>query len=465
MSKINVAIVGGSGFWSELSHHKHLVGIRNDFDVRLAAVVDPVDPRSVPRHKNLQTMLQHDKTAWVNPDDYSDTDTIIQHLVDTYAVNLVIIASTPCTHYEYGMSTIKFRINTICDKPIISHRNASTDPSAAESIISQYDTLLDAYQQAKKDTPTLLFHSILRRRSLNTFIKVAEDLKDVYDQTGAGVNNMSIIVNGGKYKFPAELDKPGAHGYLEGVGSISHSAYHYLDIMSWYLDVAPGQAHYIRPRLNYAFRISDYLKAGSYTSLANVIDEDSTALTVPSLSKETLGCELNAGFTFDLLDENHNIIGSNSFLFNLVSFSPRTRKFDKNVHEPADFKDGGRMSHIIMDIHQDGLQSWQITKNNIVFEEDSINATRRLHPSLGDTTYESITDENAYASGISLEDLLRTAVEATINNDTISNHPNIRALDEERLAMQLYGNCYLLLANNYMNNDDQSAIISIQEDS
>lgn len=462
MSKVNVAIIGGSGFWSELSHHKHLVNIRKDFDIALVAIVDPVDPRSVSRHKNLQTMIQHDKTTWINPNDFPSTDDVIQNLVEDLNVNLVIIASTPCTHYDYGMSAIKFRVNTICDKPIISHNNASTDPSAAKSIISQYDTLLDAYQEAKKDTPTLLFHSILRRRSLNTFIRVADDLKDVYEQTGAGVNNMSIIINGGKYKFPAELDKPGAHGYLEGVGSISHSAYHYLDIMSWYLDIAPGRARYIRPRLNYAFRISDYLKAQSYDSLAKIINEDNLALTHPHLSKETLGCELNAGFTFDLLDENYNLIGSNSFLFNLISFSPRTRKFDKDVHEPADFKDGGRMSHVIMDIHQDGLQSWQVTKNDIVFEEDSISATCRRHPNLGKETYETITDENAYSSGITLEDLLRTVIASTVDGKSISNHPNIRALDEERLAMQLYGNCYKLLAEQYTHTDNDASIISIR---
>lgn len=463
MNKVNVAIIGGSGFWSELSHLKHLTSIRNEHDVKLVAVVDPVEPRTVTHHTHLQGLLNTDNAAWIKPADFPDTDAIMSHLVKQFDVNLVIIASTPCTHYEYGMSAIKQRINTICDKPIISHNNASTDPDAAEAIISEYDTLLEAYREAKKDTPSLLFHSILRRRALDTFVRVADDLKDVYEETGAGVNNMAIIVNGGKYKFPAELDKPGAHGYLDGVGSISHSAYHYLDIMSWYLDVAPGRAKYIRPRLNYAFRISDYLKIESYASLAAILGEDTPALTHPKLSKETLGCELNAGFTFDLLDADHNLVGTNSFLFNVISFSPRIKKFDATIHEPADFKGGGRMSHVIMDVHQDGLQSWQVTKNDIVFEENSIHATCRRHPLLGKEVYETITHDNAYTTGTTLEDLLRHVIASISNDEPIINHPNIRALDEERLAMQLYGQCYRLLAQAYVNHDETAPVVAIRD--
>lgn len=463
MKTVNVAIIGGSGFWSEISHHKHLNAIRGKQTVALKAIVDPIDPYSISHHSNLQNALQTDSSAWINPNDFDNTDQIIKYLVDNYSINLIIIASTPCTHYDYGLSAIKYRINTICDKPIISHNNASTDPSAAQKIISQYDALLDAYKHAKQEVPSLIFHSILRRRALDAFVKVAEDVKEVYQQTGAGVNNMSIIVNGGKYKFPAELDKPGAHGYLEGVGSISHSAYHYLDVMTWYMSNAPGRASFIRPRLNYVFRISDYLKVESYASLAKVIDEKSEALSTPMLSEATLGCELNAGFTFDLLDANHNLVGSNSFLFNLISFSPRVVNFDPDVHEPADKKGGGRMSHVIMDVHQDGLLSWQITKNDVVFEDNSIHASCRRHPNLGKKTFETAVYDNAYTSGLTLEDLLFEVISKVANDQPLVDHPNIRSLDEERLATQLYGLCYKLLAEDYIKQPTADAMVAIAD--
>ena len=210
--QVRIAIIGGSGFWSETGHHKHLISISKDLDVKLVAIVDLVDPRIVTKHENMQINLGRDSTAWINPVDFKDTDSIIKTLKEKYKINLVIIASTPCTHYSYGMSAIKYRINTICDKPIISHNNASTDINASNAIRDDFNKLLNAYTEAKKDTPNLIFHSILRRRALKSFVRVAEDLGEIYQRTGVGVNNISITVNGGKYKFPAELDKPGAHG-------------------------------------------------------------------------------------------------------------------------------------------------------------------------------------------------------------------------------------------------------------
>lgn len=450
--QVRIAIIGGSGFWSETGHHKHLISISKDLDVKLVAIVDLIDPRIVTKHENMQINLERDSTAWINPVDFKDTDSIIKTLKEKYKINLVIIASTPCTHYSYGMSAIKYRINTICDKPIISHNNASTDINASNAIRDDFNKLLNAYTEAKKDTPNLIFHSILRRRALKSFVRVAEDLGEIYQRTGAGVNNISITVNGGKYKFPAELDKPGAHGYLEGVGSISHSAYHYLDVIGWYLSVAPGKTKYIRPKLNYVFRISDYIKAGSYEALGSVINEDNMAMTTPNLPKEVLGCELNAGFTFDLLDESKNLLGCSSFLFNLITFSPRTINFSPDIHEPADYHNGGRMSHIIIDVHQDGLTNWQVVKNNIVFNGDSIESTCRRHPALNMKTLERFTDEKAYQTGVTLELLLRHTIDMVGSENAIIGHPNIRSLEEEQLAMSLYAECYRLIAEEYSKN-------------
>jgi len=249
--RVSVAIIGGSGFWSEQSHHKHLLALDKEHPVRLVAIVDPVNPRSVTAHPHLQAILKQHQPRWINPLEFTAADDIIAHLRDSLGVNLVIIASTPCTHYDYGLSCIEWGVNVICDKPIISHNNASTDPESASKIVSQYNTLIEKYQNARIKNPNLLFHSILRRRSLSAFTHVAKELEKVYKSTGAGINNMSIIMNGGKYKFPAELGSSGAHSYLEGVGSLSHSAYHYIDILSWYLTCAPGVTTKIKPQLNY----------------------------------------------------------------------------------------------------------------------------------------------------------------------------------------------------------------------
>lgn len=460
VKNVTVAIIGGSGFWSENNHHKHLLKLDGFHGVRLAAIVDPVDPHSIKAHKNLQTVIAKHTPEWLNPADFESTDQIIAHLQAKMGVNFVIIASTPCTHFEYGLSCIERGVNVLCDKPIISHNNAATDPVAASKIVKQYDILLEKYRTAKKKYPNLLFHSILRRRSLEAFAHVADEVKKVHEATGAGVNNMTVILNGGKYKFPAELTAPGAHGYLEGVGSFSHSAYHYLDVLTWYLTNAPGVTAKIKPQLNYVFRISDYLKARSYEPLAKTIEEDKEALSIPKLTKETLGCELNTGFSFNLYDSKDQMVGTMSFISNLISFTPRILRYDKKVHEPADLKGGGRMSHVIIDIHQDGLQTWQIIKNDIVFDDNRLHAICRRHPYIGGEPYEEITYDKAYdSSGRTLDVFLGDAIDSIANNIAIEDHPVMRSLEEGRLAMQLYGTCYKLIADNFTGNSQSYEVM------
>lgn len=448
-TSINIAIIGGSGFWSETSHHKHIKELQGQFPVKLKAIVDLIDPRTVKVHENLQKILANNEVAWLDPDKFESTDKVIESLKRDYEIDLVIIASNPCTHFEYGMSCVKHGLNTLCDKPIVSVSNASTNPQSAILIKQQFQQLLQAYQAAKKKNPNLLFHSILRRRSLEAFTEVANELSKVYKDTGAGINNMTLLVNGGIYKFPAEFTAPGAHGYLDGIGSLAHSAYHYIDVLAWFISRAPGNAVKIKPQLNYVLRVKEYLSAQSFKPIAEVVNTSKESLAVPELTEETLGCELNSGFTFMLYSDSNIAIGEITFLFNHVSFTPRTNPYDENVHEPANRKGGGRVSHFMIDINQEGLQSWQISKNDIVFEGNSITLQGRRHPLIKGDDFVSHLYKDAYEPEISMKDLLAHTIEQIQLERGIENHSVIRSLEEERLATEIYASCYELLAKQY----------------
>ncbi|KKT91257.1 MAG: hypothetical protein UW92_C0015G0007 [Candidatus Jorgensenbacteria bacterium GW2011_GWA2_45_13] len=369
---LKIAIIGGCGYWSERNHHKHILELKQRLPVKLGAIVDPIDPRSVKTNKNMQKLWTVDKPVWLNPRDFQNTNELIKNLQQRHKIDVVIIASNPCTHFEYGIACMKYGINVICDKPIVSNYNAATCVMAASTIRKKFDLLLKAYSLAKKRQPNLLFHSILRRRSLESFNKTARELHEVYKKTGAGINNMTILINGGVYKLPAELNNQGAHGYLDGIGSLSHSAYHYIDVLSWFLSAAPGKAVKIVPSLNYVTRIKDYLDSEAYMQIARIIKADSKSLTLPVLPEAVLGCELNSGFTFTMKDMNDIPVGTISFLYNHTSFAPRVNTYDESNREPMDHKGGGRISHCFIDIHQEGLQNWQIIKNDVASEKNTI---------------------------------------------------------------------------------------------
>lgn len=448
---IKIGIVGGSGYWSDRNHNKHILEIKNSLPVELGVIIDPIDPRNVPINEYTNKLCAVDKTVWLNPHNFKDTDELMESLKEKYKIDLVIIASSPCTHFSYGMSCIKYGINVICDKPILNNFNASCSVVAASGIREKYNELLTAYQTARKRYPNLLFHSILRRRSLESFTKVASELHGVYKKTKAGINNMTILINGGVCKLPAELSNQGAHGYLDGVGSLSHSAYHYIDAIAWFLSKAPGNIVSMLPKLNYVTRVKDYLDAQTYMSIANIIKVSPDGLLKPELSKETLGCELNVGFTFIMKNKDGVQIGIISLLFNHISFTTRTNNYDKLVREPGDHKGGGRMSQSFIDIHQEGLQNWQIIKNDVALDDNTILLQGRRHPSIEGDRYEYHKYENAYDEGIRMKDLLQCALEHVLEGKDLKGHPIIRELPEEELAMDIYASCYELIARDYNN--------------
>ncbi len=448
---IKIAIVGGSGYWSDRNHNNHILEIKATFPAELSAIIDPIDPRSVAINEYTRKLCSIDNTTWINPIDFQNTDEIIKHLKEKYEINLVIIASSPCTHFEYSMSCIKYGVNVVCDKPILNNYNASSDVAAASAIRTKYQELLAAYRTAKKQNPSLLFHSILRRRSLESFTKVAAQLDEVHKKTKAGINNMTILINGGVYKLPAELSHQGAHCYLDGVGSLSHSAYHYMDAIAWFLSKAPGKTVRIIPQLNYVTRVKDYLCAQAYKPVTDRIHINQEGLQHPTLTEETLASELNAGFTFMLQDSEGLHSGAISFLFNHISFTTRTLNYDKSVREPGDHKGGGRMSQSFIDVHQEGLQNWQIIKNDVALDDNTIVLYGRRHPSLEGQRYEYQKYENAYDTGIKMKDLLQIVLEHIQEGKVLENHPIIRELPEEELAVDIYTSCYELIAKDYNN--------------
>lgn len=448
---IKIAIVGGSGYWSDRNHHKHILELKNSLSIELSAIVDPIDPRSVEINENTNKLCAIDKTVWLNPHNFQSTDELIKNLKEKYEIDLVIIASSPCTHFSYGMSCVKYGINVICDKPILNNYNASSSIVAASGIREKYNELLNAYQMARKQRPNLLFHSILRRRSLESFTTVAHELHEVYKKTKAGINNITILINSGVCKLPAELSNQGAHGYIDGVGSLSHSAYHYIDAIAWFISKAPGNTVRILPKLNYVTRVRDYLDAQAYMPVANIINVSQEGLLKPKLSKETLGCELNVGFTFEMKNKQGVQIGIISFLFNHISFTTRINNYDKFVREPGDHKGGGRMSQSFIDVHQEGLQNWQILKNDVALDDNTILLQGRRHPSIGGDRYEYHKYENAYDTGIKMKDLLGHALEHIIEGKDLKGHPIIRELPEEKLAVDIFASCYELIAKDYNN--------------
>ena len=68
------------------------------------------------------------------------------------------------------------------------------------------------------------------------------------------------------------------------------------------------------------------------------------------------------------------------------------------------------MSQSFIDVHQEGLQNWQIMKNNVALGDNTILLQGRRHPSIEGVGFECKNYENAYDTGISMKELLAHAI-------------------------------------------------------
>lgn len=445
----NIVIVGGSGFWSETNHIPNLLTIKKDINIlNVVAICDPKDPyaTSAKERPQLHKLLELFKPLWLPPKGAASAD--LTKLHEAHHIDLMILACNPVLHVEYAMWAMQHGVSVVCDKPLVVVSNAASDVAAAGDITPRYNRLLEAYAKARHRTPYISFSLILRRRSLPVFSLVRERLELVSRFYGAGINHLNILSHNGIYKYPAEFQGQGAHDFSSGVGALSHSSYHYIDLFNWYLSAARGEIDFIVPRLTNITRADDYLVGRGYQSLMALNNHD--LRDSPSLPSNVLACELDFSFSIDFFRKDGRKIGDGNFINNHTSFSPRTRDYVEGVVEPANYSDGGRTSHLYIDIHQSGTQNLQIIKNDIAFQPPNVQFRSRSHPKIRELEdSQLISFEDAYnQTDHTLRHGLEAVIRAIMRREVIEPGIVVDIRDDSSNVM-LFAKFYQLIAANY----------------
>lgn len=461
--QINILIAGGSGLWAEKNHYSSLVALKNEgLEVKVVAICDPVNPQDTEPTEirdNLKKILASDQPAWINPADFSQEELLarLDNFHEVTALDGIIISTNPTYHFIYCKWALTRGVNILCDKPLITAPNSSFDVDAACLAQKQYDELLNDYRSVKKEKPDFLFCSPLRRRALSPYMKVADGLKTIFEKTGEGLRYMSVVVNGGIHKYPAEYSKGGAHGHLDGIGTLSHSSYHYIDVIAWYLSVAPGKISTIEILTPYVLRVNDYLKTESFSSLRDILEESNTDLgSYNHTPPQVLKSELDFSFLLVLRDKNNDKIGMISYIVNYSTYAPRTVTFNPNVTEYAHHKNGGRMSSVYFDIHQGPLQQWQIIKNDEVAKGHTIEIKHQLHPALGEKQETSVYSDAYEANTLTSKDLFKWFIRACGGLSVPKEMDNLLStIETQNLTNRLYTLMYEKIAEEYSLNEEK----------
>lgn len=205
-----------------------------EFPVRLAAGVDLI------RQKESVDAYLHDhgfeiEMAYLESFDASAgipeaARDALDVLVDTHSIKGVVIATEPTAHKAYAAWALEKGLHILMDKPISVRKAIGTDRAQAEALIDDYDELLDLYEQAQADKPTL-FSVNVQRRYDHGFDKVRELIAEATEKFNVPITSMQVMHADGSWRFPQEVLTQESHGLFDGFGKIAHSGYHMFDMI------------------------------------------------------------------------------------------------------------------------------------------------------------------------------------------------------------------------------------------
>lgn len=454
---ISVLLVGGCGHWAAAENHipAILALQRNTTPVRVAAICDPRDPYNpalLAHMPDLDTLVQRDKPAWIKPRPGGTPDRLehrLQQAHQEHRFDAVIVACDPVAHYPYLKWATDQGIHVLCDKPIVCVEDAAWNPERASEIHHRFDTLLRAHRAH----PGQLFAVPLRRRANDAFLHVGELIREIHDDHKQPLTMGRIDVAGGHFRLPEEYALGNAHGYTHGVGALSFSSYHYLDELTRYLLLARGQISALRLTLQYVRRVGDHLATGQNDALAALLRRHSEAdLPAADLAERVLLAEMDFGFTVELLDSQQRSHGVLTYTFTSNSLSNRTvGTLARDVQDDVAFREKGRMSQYVIDLHQGNLQHVRLTKNDAVGETYIIRVEHRRNPLISGTGRLETVFENAHTgSAVTPRDItaafLAMAAGRTARAEVTDK---IAFLDGQTLTHRVYAAMYQLIATSH----------------
>lgn len=158
----------------------------------------------------------------------------VHHFLSQYVkdnhISGVIISSEPSTHFAYANWALEMGLNILMDKPVSTFSNVVNSPYEANKIKSSYQALLSSYEKLQQHQNTI-FSINTHRRFHPGFQVVKEKIEETADLTGCPVTSISSSHSDGQWRLPNEIEELEYHGYNKGYGKVSHSGYHFFDLV------------------------------------------------------------------------------------------------------------------------------------------------------------------------------------------------------------------------------------------
>jgi len=163
-------------------------------------------------------------------------DKFLTNLIEKYKIDSVIISTEPLVHYKYAKWALRHNLNILMDKPVTAEKDLSTDIQKALKLKTDYCELKNIYLDKKKQGFIRAFSLMSQRRFHPAYILAKNKIKEVFDLTNCPITSIQISHSDGQWRMPSEIIEQNYHPYNQGYGKCSHSGYHSLDMINWFMD-------------------------------------------------------------------------------------------------------------------------------------------------------------------------------------------------------------------------------------
>ena len=160
--------------------------------------------------------------------------TNLKKVIKSKNIKYAIISTEPKAHFMYAKFFLENDINILLDKPITAPINCNNDINQARKIKEEYDELCELYKLKKNK---IKFMIQCKRRFHEGFIFVKNVLKETILKYNIPITYIDLYHSDGMWVMPSEYLSRENHPYKYGYGKLFHSGYHFIDLLTWILEI------------------------------------------------------------------------------------------------------------------------------------------------------------------------------------------------------------------------------------
>ena len=413
MSK-NFLIIGGLGHWSQ----KHYVPLLSKNKICKNLIICDI--------KNIQASSK-DYIYIKLPKE--NQIAIIKNAIDEYSIDVVIISTPPIYHDFYLTNLISTGVNFICDKPLVAVKGQSYDKEQVLKIKEKSNEILELKNKYK-----VLIYTPLRRHVQNFYNNIYDSVKMISENFNQNITFASLYENDGVYRWDNEMDIDFAHGYNNGLGKVTQTGYHILDIVAKLIESGCQNINSIKCQALNVHNVGDNENSKSVKNLKKLLDVDST----DSLNNELIkSAELD--ITIKVVVTYCDDVDSNFYIH--LRHSGVTNRMVKqySIENPGD---EGRTDDSQFIIEQGPMQNIYsiVFANDTISEEKKSTTFIKRHLKVAEQLglkSEEIIDLD-FKNEIGTEEIMINLIYAMLGNKNFQKKYEELEFNNQRFTMELY---------------------------